>query len=99
MCFREQGVLSLRSLNMKSEAMSKGWIWMSYMDTVTPFWWSLEMRVRVCCARHTKERPAGVTRAERRCVLAVCFPAGETGRERERESRMKTRCKDGGMMM
>lgn len=40
---------------MKSEAMSKGWIWMSYMETVMPFWWSLEMRVRVCCAVHTKE--------------------------------------------
>ena len=37
---------------MKSEVMSKGWIWMSYMETVTPFWWSLEMRVRVCCAEH-----------------------------------------------
>lgn len=64
---------------MKSEAMSKGWIWMSYMDMVTPFWWSLEMRVRVCWAWHTKECPAGVTRADRRWELAVCFPAGERG--------------------
>lgn len=43
----------LRSLNMKSEAMSKGWIWMSYIEMVIPFWWSLEIRVRVCCAVHT----------------------------------------------
>lgn len=69
----------LRSLNTKSEAMSKGWIWTSYMDMVMPFWWSLEMRVKVCCAWHTNERPAGVTRADRRWVVAVCFPAGETG--------------------
>lgn len=46
-------VVLLRSLNMKSDAMSKGWIWMSYMETVMPFWWSLEIRVRVCCAVHT----------------------------------------------
>ena len=63
---------------MKSEVMSKGWIWMSYMDSVTPFWWSVEMRVRVCWAVHTYDWPAGVTRAERRCVEAVCFPAAGT---------------------
>lgn len=74
-------VVLLRSLNMKSDVMSKGWIWMSYMETVMPFWWSLEIRVRVCCAVHTYERPAGVTRADSRWVLAVCFPAGEKWRE------------------
>jgi len=45
--------------------MSKGWIWMSYMYSLTPFWWSVEMSVRVCCATHTYEWPAGVTRADR----------------------------------
>lgn len=49
------------------------------MDMVMPFWWSLEMRVKVCCAWHTNECPAGVTRADSRWVVAVCFPAAETG--------------------
>lgn len=57
--------------------MSKGWIWMSDMETVMTFWWSLEMRVRVCWAVHVYERPAGVTRAEWWRVLAVCFPAAQ----------------------
>ena len=67
---------------MKSELMSKGWIWMSLMATVTPFWWSVEMRVRVCWAWQTYERPAGVTSADRWWELAVCFPAvGRGGQE------------------
>ncbi|TNN71494.1 hypothetical protein EYF80_018328 [Liparis tanakae] len=42
---------------MKSEVMSKGWIWVSYMATVTPFWWSVDSSVSVCCARHTHVVP------------------------------------------